>query len=342
MILILSQSAMEPTTEDVMDWLEALGARCVRLNGDDLDGRAAVRLEIAGDRASLALIAGGASGTGGCELPLSEIGAVWFRRWLLDRRHEMASLLAETPADSHKLHYDLRRHLTQESRALSTAVFSHFAGLPWLSHPGTSKLNKLDVLRRAARAGFATPATLVTTEREELRRFAALHGRVITKPIGDVDMFVEGELSHFLFTTELDCAAIEALPESFAASLFQESLDKQYELRIFYLAGTCHAMAIFSQSDAQTRTDFRRYNRERPNRTVPYRLPAETVEHIRLLMDDLGLETGSIDLLQTRDGREVFLEINPVGQFGMVSKPCNYHLEKNVAEHLLRMANHEG
>jgi hypothetical protein len=36
MILILSQSAMEPTTEEVMDWLEALGAPCLRLNGDDI------------------------------------------------------------------------------------------------------------------------------------------------------------------------------------------------------------------------------------------------------------------------------------------------------------------
>jgi hypothetical protein len=40
--------------------------------------------------------------------------------------------------------------------------------------------------------------------------------------------------------------------------------------------------------------------------------------------------------LQTPDGREVFLEVNPVGQFGMVSAPCNYHLEKKVAELLIR------
>jgi ATP-GRASP peptide maturase of grasp-with-spasm system len=334
MILILSQSAMEPTTEEVMDWLEALGARCVRLNGDDLDGRAAVRLTIEGERVTLTFVAEDR------ELPLSEIGAVWFRRWILDRRHEMASLLAEAPADSHKLHYDLRRHLTQESRKLSDFVFSHLAGRPWLSHPRKAGLNKLDVLTRAARAGFATPATLVTTEREELRRFCATWGNVITKPIGEVDMFVEGERSHFLFTTALDPAAIDALPERFAPSLFQEQVDKEYELRVFYLDGTSHAMAIFSQSDAQTRTDFRRYNRERPNRNVPYRLPAETAERIRVLMDDLGLETGSIDLLQSRDGREVFLEINPVGQLGMVSKPCNYRLEKKVAEHLVRKATH--
>lgn len=331
MILILSQSAMEPTTEEVMDWLEALGGRAVRLNGADLDGDAALCFRVDGAEAFLGFAADG------FELPLAETGAVWFRRWLLDRRHEMTSLLDEPTADNHQLHYELRRHLTLESRKLSDFVFSRFADRPWLSHPRQASLNKLDVLTRAARAGFPTPATLVTTEREELRRFRdRVNGRLITKPIGEVDMFLEGERSHFLFTVALDAAAIDALPERFGPSLFQELVEKDYELRIFYLDGECHAMAIFSQADARTRTDFRHYNRERPNRNVPYTLAPETAARIRALMDDLGLETGSIDLLQARDGREVFLEINPVGQFGMVSKPCNYRLEKKVAELLLR------
>jgi ATP-GRASP peptide maturase of grasp-with-spasm system len=332
MILILSQTAMEPTTEEVMDWLEALGARSVRLNGEDVDGGAALRFRLDGADAAL----GVESAAGTVELPLAEVGAVWFRRWLHERRHEMVSLLATPAAGDDKLHHELRRHLTLESRKLSDFLFSRFADLPWLSHPHRTSLNKLDVLTRAARAGLDTPATLVTTEREELRRFCQAHGTVITKPIGEVDMFLDGERSHFLFTASLDLAAVDALPERFGASLFQEHVEKTYELRIFYLTGTCYAMAIFSQSDAQTQTDFRRYNRERPNRMVPFRLPPRTAERIRLLMDDLGLETGSVDLLQAQDGREVFLEVNPVGQFGMVSKPCNYHLERTVAELLIR------
>src|SRR5262249_5481687 len=87
MILILSQSALEPTTEEVMDWLEALGGRCVRLNGDDLEGRAAVRLALEDGTLALGFSADG------LELPLRDIGAVWFRRWMLDRRHEMAAVL---------------------------------------------------------------------------------------------------------------------------------------------------------------------------------------------------------------------------------------------------------
>jgi ATP-GRASP peptide maturase of grasp-with-spasm system len=340
LILILSQSSLEPTTEEVMDWLAALGGSCVRLNGDDIEGRTALRFEIDGAGASLVFTAQDGTADGG-ELPLAEVGAVWFRRWLFERRHEAVDLLANPAADNHTLHHELRRHLNLESRRLSDFIYSSFADRPWLSHPRRSNLNKLDVLQRAARAGLTTPATLVTTEREALRRFCREHGPVITKPIGEVDAFLDGEVSHFLYTTALDLAEIDALPARFAPSLFQEQIAKAFELRVFYLAGELHAMAIFSQSDAQTRTDFRIYNRQRPNRNVPYLLPSDSAASLRCLMDDLDLETGSIDLLVTPEGREVFLEVNPVGQFGMVSKPCNYHLEKRVAELLLHKEGHE-
>ena len=51
-------------------------------------------------------------------------------------------------------------------------------------------------------------------------------------------------------------------------------------------------------------------------------------------MDNLKLNSGSIDLVYTKDEDYYFLEVNPVGQFAMVSEPCNYYLEKIVAQKL--------
>lgn len=53
-------------------------------------------------------------------------------------------------------------------------------------------------------------------------------------------------------------------------------------------------------------------------------------------MNSLNLNTGSIDLIVDTQDNYYFLEINPVGQFGMVSQPCNYYLEKKVAEYLVQ------
>jgi glutathione synthase/RimK-type ligase-like ATP-grasp enzyme len=51
-------------------------------------------------------------------------------------------------------------------------------------------------------------------------------------------------------------------------------------------------------------------------------------------MDKLNLLTGSLDILKDKNGKYYFLEVNPIGQFGMVSKPCNYYIEEQIAEFL--------
>jgi glutathione synthase/RimK-type ligase-like ATP-grasp enzyme len=93
-------------------------------------------------------------------------------------------------------------------------------------------------------------------------------------------------------------------------------------------------MAIFSQSNEKTKIDFRNYDLQKPNRTVPYNLPKEIILKLKKLTKALALRTGSIDLIKAKDGQYYFLEVNPVGQFGMVSRPCNYNIEMKIAKFL--------
>ena len=94
-------------------------------------------------------------------------------------------------------------------------------------------------------------------------------------------------------------------------------------------------MVIFSQNTEGTKTDFRNYNLSKPNRKMRYALPKEIENKIGKLMDSLNLNCGSIDIIYTTKKEYVFLEVNPVGQFGMVSTPCNYALEKQIAKTLI-------
>jgi hypothetical protein len=43
-------------------------------------------------------------------------------------------------------------------------------------------------------------------------------------------------------------------------------------------------------------------------------------------------------MILTKDGRFVFLEANPIGQFGMTSKPCNFFLEREIALSLMDLS----
>jgi len=120
-------------------------------------------------------------------------------------------------------------------------------------------------------------------------------------------------------------------------SLFQRSINKKYELRIFYLDSDFYSMAIFSQSNIKTKTDFRNYDENKPNRCVPFTLPLDIKNKLDLFMRRKNYKTGSIDMLVDHNDNFIFLEVNPIGQFGMTSYPCNYYLEKKVAEYLCKI-----
>jgi ATP-GRASP peptide maturase of grasp-with-spasm system len=325
MILILSQDTSEVTTEDVCDWIAALGGTYARMNGEDLNGSEpfAMRYDSAGDRLRLRL--------GGRAVRLRDVRVVWMRRW-----HTHRNLAFVDGIDDVRLARRLHQHLTAELRAVTGSLEHLLRHARWLSPPGEHALNKFRALETAARVGLAIPDTLVTNDRRVLREFVARHGRAIVKSAGNAHTFVHQNLGYAMYTAEVGPSDLDAAPEHFFPTLAQEMVDKAFEVRTFFLDGECHSMAIFSQADEQTRTDFRRYNLQRPNRFVPYRLPADVERGARALMEELPLTTGSLDFIRTPDGRHVFLEVNPAGQFAMVSLPCNYRLEKRVAEYLIR------
>ena len=58
-------------------------------------------------------------------------------------------------------------------------------------------------------------------------------------------------------------------------------------------------------------------------------------------MHKFGLQMGSIDMIFSTEGDYVFLEVNPSGQFTGYANPCNYNIEKHIAEYLIATDNEE-
>ena len=128
---------------------------------------------------------------------------------------------------------------------------------------------------------------------------------------------------------------LKNIPNFFFPSLFQEYIEKKLEIRTFFMDGQFFSMAMFTQQDSKTTIDFRNYNFKSPIRTVPFKLPEIVENKLIALFELLNLKSGSIDIILSKKNEYVFLEINPVGQFGMVSYPCNYYLEKKIANKLI-------
>lgn len=200
-----------------------------------------------------------------------------------------------------------------------------------------AQVNKLDVLQEAIKCGLSIPKTYIISDKATLKVVISQNPQgLITKSNDEAIHALDDSVGLVFvgYTVILDDNNLDTIPDEFSPSLVQEKIMKKFELRVFYLDSKCYSMAILSQSNPKTEVDFRDYDRNVPNRTLPFQLPVEVEDRIILLMNNLGLNSGSIDLLYSTDQSYVFLEVNPVGAIGMVSKPCHYNLEKEIFEFL--------
>ena len=197
--------------------------------------------------------------------------------------------------------------------------------------------NKLKDLYTARNCGIKIPDTLVTTSKEKLLAFYDKHNIVLTKPIHNGHLsFIDNNKEYVgKGLVIIDDSIIKFTTSQFCLSLFQNYVDKEYEIRVFFIDKQLFPMVIFSQLDKKTKYDFRNYNHDKPNRNVPYNLPQEIKNKLLCFIKNSNLSTGSIDLIFSTKKEYVFLEVNPAGQFGWVSVNCNYYLEKKIATYLL-------
>ncbi len=263
---------------------------------------------------------------------IDDITSIWIRRgeFNLVNVYEQENM-------TESLDRGIRHHLQNEMDSLEGSMHFLVESHRCLGR-AASHIDKLTVLLCARNRGIDIPQTLVTSDDTEIENWLAEGQRIITKSISNNFVKLSEDNSEevkswITYTEEITGFNKDQNQRRFP-SLIQEKLDKDFELRIFFLGGEFYSMAIFSQLDEQTSTDFRRYNHKNPNRMVPFDLPEEISAKLKSLMEKLDLNTGSIDMVVTRDKRFVFLEVNPMGQFGMVSMPCNYNLEKKIAQFL--------
>lgn len=199
----------------------------------------------------------------------------------------------------------------------------------------TDDVNKLLVSEYAVECGLKIPDYLITSHKSELKKFFN-HNKIITKHIQGLPYFRIDDFSIGSLTQIVADKDIIGCPDVFGVSLFQKYIEKRFEIRVFFIKDKFYSAAIFSQNNERTNVDFRNYDREKPNRVVPYTLPIETENKLKKLNEKIRINSGSYDLIYSKEGEYYFLEVNPIGQFGQISNPCNYYIEKIIAEILMR------
>lgn len=322
---------LEVTTEQVIDWISSFGNSFIRINGEDFYNNKSVTIEIdnGGEKIDLKKEIESFKTK---QLMDVEFSICWYRRW----SDNFAFNNLDQFVISNNKFDSIIRVLRTEEITIKNFFLRNINVKKWLTSPNNSNVNKLTVLKHAKEIGINIPDTIICTEKIEIEKFLLKHKEIITKPLNVGISYHEEEDVVYNYTEKIKFKDIKDIPDVFFPTLFQKMIKKKYEIRSFYLDGNFYSMCIFSQLDKQTNTDFRIYNKEKPNRLVPYKLPLQVEKKLKRLMKTLNLNTGSIDIVKGKDNKYYFLEVNPVGQFGMTSYPCNYYLEKKVAEYLVK------
>ena len=325
MILIFS-IAGDPATIDVMRWIHHLSdARVVRINSD-VTYR--VDLTFADDDYFVQV--------DDDEFHLSEVSSAWLRKgdfWFKDLFPRVTAPMSSVLTDH------VNKKLQRENRALRDH-FHHLlqARCSVLGSANGSGPNKLIVLELARELGLSTPWFSVSTSRRHAQDLLESGHDHVSKAMSDgLYLFdaTESKAGYFTYTELLGPHHLEGMAEHMAPSFFQRYIDKDFELRIFFLDGAFDAMAIFSQGNDRTKVDYRKYDMVKPNRVIPFRLPPDIQSKLSQLAAELGLNTGSFDMIVDTQGHYYLLEVNPVGQFGGHSVSCNLSIERRIAERLL-------
>lgn len=194
-------------------------------------------------------------------------------------------------------------------------------------------LLKLDVLKKAISFNIDVPETLVTSSKNELIEFLNIFKYVISKPISNVTYLDLLPEDMFLGTLEVTKNDLDKLNDYFFPSLFQRKVKCTFEIRSFYLDGKFFSMAQFRPYGLYE-IDIRSYKRE--VRRVRFQLPKALETKLILLLQNLGLECASLDLLKGDDDVIYLLEINPTGQFGYLSSSCGYNIEEEIGNYITR------
>jgi ATP-GRASP peptide maturase of grasp-with-spasm system len=322
MVVILSKGGHEMTTDEVIDWLFYFNCPFKRINGEDIE------------LVPFQLNIGGKTSYFKNEMveAINKASVIWYRRWF-----ETVSMKYFAELESSiSARYNI--HIIGEVGIMSNFLFTKSNNPEkWLDYYPYTKINKSNVLKLAKLCKMNIPPSIITNNLDTVTSFLNEHISIITKPICE-PLFLEYKQHLFLTHTKVITKQnINNLPRIFFPSFFQKNIIKKYEIRTFILGKELYSMAIFSQNDSMTIEDFRNYNTEKPNRFVPYLLPKDLEKKLLKLMSILKLNTGSVDLIfSEEDNKYYFLEVNPMGQFGMVSKPCNYYLEKEMAQYLTK------
>jgi len=298
-ILLVSHEADDHLAPMLAE-LARIGREAVVVDTAALPGSVAVVAEHGpgGDRRLLRLADGG-------WVDLDRVGSGWWRRPLPPARDQRITDPGEASWAVNETY---------------EAMAGFWDALPvaWVSPPKAieTAMMKTWQLPAARAAGLEIPQTLVTSDPDAARAFVDRLGleRVVCKAFSATpENWRETRL-----VGEAEYAVLDRV--ALAPVIFQEFVPAEVDLRVTVVGERLFPAAIHSQ-ELPYPLDFRMFlDVGQGVRMTPATLPDDVGDALLRLLKAAGLRYGAVDMRRTPDGRHVFLEVNPAGQWRFVEE----------------------
>lgn len=197
--------------------------------------------------------------------------------------------------------------------------------------------NKILNLKKAKEVGFQVPDTLITNVKSDLINFFNKHEKIITKDLKYPVSWINSSKNYRgKGTFVVKESHIEQLNNFFTPMIFQEAIDRKFEIRTFFFIDMFFSVAIIPPSKTET-IDIR--NTQTENRILPYKLPDKIEKQLLKLSHYLGMNTFSTDIILDSNDNFIFLEVNPMGQYDFVDQFGNFDIPNKIALKLKELLN---
>jgi glutathione synthase/RimK-type ligase-like ATP-grasp enzyme len=181
----------------------------------------------------------------------------------------------------------------------------------------------------AQQVGFDIPSTVITNDPEEVREFVSQSEEpTIYKAMSQSLSLDRGKALFTGLLTEREQAKLDLIRVS--PGIFQKLVPKAYEIRATVVGSRVFSGKIDSQARVETKIDWR--HRPFDMDEVPIQLPPALEAKIHAFMQVFGLVYGAFDFIVTPDGRHVFLEVNPGGQYMWVETTTGLSITMAIAD----------
>lgn len=311
MILCITHSQDFYNIDLFFDYLQSKNIPFFRLNSDCLNHQ--MKLNLTDDSFII-------TDESGNKVNSKDIKAVWHRKtWNI-----------AIPED---LNENYAAVFFNEYESLRFNLFTALEHLPWINPLQAERKiesNKILQLKLAKKNGLLIPETLFSNDEEAVKEFfhQFCQGKAIAKLHGTISKSMNGQemISALLF----DVDNLEQLSDiAVCPMIFQPYIEKDYELRIAYLNGEFFTGKINNKLHTDWRISQAEFFWE------PYELPKNIEENLNLMMKEMGLIFGAIDMIKSTDGNYYFLEVNPQGEWGMLQKELDFPIAQRVADYLI-------